>query len=175
MSRASQVSSPETSRRPLLSRLLLAAVSMTGVAVLARDEAPVFFPAGYRDWTVAKFKFVGPESPNYTAQGGMRHHFANGKALSSWGKFRDGSVIVDERVHAKLDSAGVWQEDGLAHVAVMRKDTRAHADTGGWYFNIFSAHDTAIGISTEQAKARCFDACHKAQEARDYVFSDPRR
>ena len=57
----------------------------------------------------------------------------------------------------------------------MRKDTRAHADTGGWYLNIFSAHDTAIGISTEQAKARCFDACHKAQEARDYVFSDPRR
>jgi Cytochrome P460 len=172
MSRASQKSGPETT---LLPRLVLVAMSMTGVGVLARDEAPVFFPVGYRDWTVAKFKFVGPGSPNYTAQGGMRHHFANGRALSSWGKFRDGSVIVDERVHARVDSAGVWQEDGLAHIAVMRKDARAYADTGGWYFNIFSAHDTAIGISKEQAKARCFDACHKAQEARDYVFSDPRR
>ena len=46
---------------------------------------------------------------------------------------------------------------------------------GGWYFNIFTTHDTAIGITSAQAKARCFDACHKAQEARDYVFSDPRR
>jgi hypothetical protein len=159
----------------LLPWLVLVAVSMAGVAVLANDEARVFFPVGYRDWTVAKFKFVGPESPNYTAQGGMRHHFANDKALASWGQFRDGSVIVDERVHARLDAAGVWQEDGLAHVAVMRKEAKAHADTGGWYFNIFSAHDTAIGITPAQAKARCFDACHKAQEARDYVFSDPRR
>ena len=73
----------------------------------------------------------------------MRHHFANDKALASWGRFRDGSVIVDERVHARLDSLGVWQEDGLAHVAVMRKDAKAHADTGGWYFNIFTTHDTA--------------------------------
>jgi len=159
----------------LLPWLVLVAVSMAGVAVLAKEEGPVFFPVGYREWTVAKFKFVGPESPIYTAQGGMRHHFANDKALASWGHFRDGSVIVDERVHVRLDAAGVWQEDGLAHVAVMRKETKAHADTGGWYFNIFSAHDTAIGITPVQAKARCFDACHKAQEARDYVFSDPRR
>jgi len=30
-------------------------------------------------------------------------------------------------------------------------------------------------VRVADAKARCFDACHKAQEARDYVFSDPRR
>jgi hypothetical protein len=105
----------------------------------------------------------------------MRHHFANALALNSWGRFRDGSVIVDERVHASLNDQGVWQEGGLAHVAVMRKDSKRHADTGGWYFNVFSAHDTALGITPAQAKARCFDACHKSQEARDYVFSDPRR
>ena len=33
---------------------------------------------------------------------------------------------------------------------------------GGCYFNIFSAHGMAIGITP-------------VQEARDYVFSDPRR
>ena len=150
-------------------------ISIFTVLAAASSADKVFFPSGYREWTVAKFKFVGPESPNYSAQGGMRHHFANDKALASWGRFRDGSVIVDERVHARLDSLGVWQEDGLAHVAVMRKDAKVHADTGGWYFNIFTTHDTAIGITQAQAKTRCFDACHKAQEARDYVFSDPRR
>jgi hypothetical protein len=39
---------------------------------------------------------------------------------------------------------------------------------------VFSANDTAVGLTPAQAKAACFDACHKAQEARDYVFSDPR-
>jgi hypothetical protein len=33
---------------------------------------------------------------------------------------------------------------------------------GGWHFNISSTHVTAIGITP-------------VQEARDYVFSDPRR
>ena len=176
MSRVSQKSRPETRHRTtLLPCLALLLLSIAGVAVLASDGAPIFFPSGYREWTVAKFKFVGPESPNYIAQGGMRHHFANEQALASWGKFADGSVIVDERVHARLDDQGVWQENGLAHVAVMRKDAKAHADTGGWYFNIFTSNDMAIGITPAQAKTRCFDACHKAQEARDYVFSDPRR
>ena len=51
----------------------------------------------------------------------------------------------------------------------------AHGNTGGWYFNSFTANDATQGLTPEQAKARCFDACHKAQEARAFVFSDPRR
>jgi hypothetical protein len=138
-------------------------------------EAGVYFPTGYRAWTITKFKVIGPESGRFETQGGMRHHYANETALASWGHFSDGAVLVDERVHAKLDDQKIWQEDGLVHVAVMRKDSKRHPDTGGWYFNVFSAHDTVTGITPQQAKARCFEACHKAQEARDFVFSDPRR
>jgi hypothetical protein len=123
---------------------------------------------------VAKFKLVGPQSPNYDRQGGFRHHFANDVALASWGRFADGSVIVDERVHATLDDGGVWLAGELAHVAVMRKDGR-FADTGGWYFNLFRDADTRTGLTREQAKQACFDACHRNVAARDYVFSDPRR
>jgi hypothetical protein len=147
--------------------LLLAALSVVSTAVLAGAAATAYFPAGYREWTVAKFKFE--------SKGALRHHYANPQALASWGKFDDGSVIVDEKLHAKLGDDGTWREDGIAHVAVMRKDAKAYADTGGWYFNVFTANDTAVGMTPEQAKTRCFDACHKAQEARDYVFSDPRR
>jgi hypothetical protein len=145
-----------------------------GVAPAAGDGTP-YYPEGYRAWTVARFKFIGPENPGWETQGGLRHHFANEVALASWGRFRDGSVIVDERVHTRLDDKRVWREAGIAHVAVMRKDAAGHADTGGWYFNFFPEGDTQQGITREQARARCFDACHKAQEARDYVFSDPRR
>jgi hypothetical protein len=157
------------SMKALLSRQAIVAVfiCLAGVAAFAESSSGVFFPAGYREWTVAKFKFE--------SKGALRHHYANPQALASWGKFADGSIIVDEKLHAKLGEDGVWREDGVAHVAVMRKDAKGHADTGGWYFNFFTADDTTVGMTPDQAKARCFDACHKAQEARDYVFSDPRR
>jgi len=151
-----------------------ALAGVVAIAAAAKSPDSVYFPEGYRQWTVAKFKLVGPDNPNYEKQGGFRHHFANDRALESWGKFRDGSVIVDERVLATVDAHGVWQAGPLGHVAVMRKDRKNFAATGGWYFNVFSANDTAVGLAPAQAKAACFDACHKAQEARDFVFSDPR-
>ena len=138
-----------------------------GAMAIAADESGPRFPDSYRQWTVAKFRFE--------SKGALRYHYANPQAFASWGKFSDGSIIVDEKVHAKLGDDGTWREEGIAHVAVMRKDPMAHADTGGWYFNFFAENDRSKGLTPEQAKARCFDACHKAQEARDYVFSDPRR
>ena len=140
---------------------------LVAVAAFAGSPDGAFFPSGYREWTVAKFKFE--------SKGALRHHYANPQALASWGKFGDGSIIVDEKLHAKLGDDGVWREDGVVHVAVMRKDANAYPETGGWYFNFFTENDTAVGITPELAKARCFEACHKGQEARDYVFSDPRR
>ena len=56
----------------------------------------------------------------------------------------------------------------------MRKDA-GFADTGGWYFNLFRDADTTTGLTREQAKQACFDACHRNVAARDYVFSEPRR
>jgi hypothetical protein len=158
-----------TSQKPKHKTTLAVVIATLGFGAmaLAAAEDGVFFPAGYRAWTVAKFRFE--------SKGALRYHYANPQALASWGKFSDGSIIVDEKVHAKLGDDGTWREEGIAHVAVMRKDTKAHADTGGWYFNFFTANDTVQGLTPEQAKTRCFDACHKAQEAREYVFSDPRR
>ncbi|MEJ0085505.1 MAG: cytochrome P460 family protein [Pseudomonadota bacterium] len=155
--------------------IALAIAGVLAAVAVARTPDNVYFPQGYRDWQVVKFKLIGPGNPNYERQGGFRHHFANPTALGSWGHFRDGSVIVDERVLAAPDEHGVWQAGLLGHVAVMRKDRKHFADTGGWYFNVFSSNDTAIGLTPAQAKAACFDACHKAQAARDFVFSDPRR
>ncbi|HEX6636451.1 MAG TPA: cytochrome P460 family protein [Steroidobacteraceae bacterium] len=152
--------------RACLALLLLAA------AFAFAGEKGTYFPQGYREWPVVKFKFIGPEHPDWAAQGGLRSHFANEAARASWGRFREGSVIVDERLHTRLNERKVWEADGIAHVAVMRKDAR-FADTGGWYFDFFPGGGTA-GMPREQAKARCFDACHGTQEARDYVFSDPR-
>jgi hypothetical protein len=152
----------------------LALPVLGGVLALAQDAPSPDYPAGYREWRVAKFKLIGPGHPNYEKQGGFRHHYANELALASWGHFADGSVIVDERVHAK-NEGGTWQEADLAHVAVMRKDATRFADTGGWAFNVFRDGNAQTGITRAQAKQACFDACHRNVAARDYVFSDPRR
>jgi hypothetical protein len=55
---------------------------------------------------------------------------------------------------------------GQVMVAVMRKQGQAHADIGGWHFNFSKGTDTSPGITPDEARA---------QEARDFVFSDPRR
>jgi hypothetical protein len=102
-----------------------ASVLVPAAGVPAAPDSHPWYPQGYRQWTVARFKFVSPGSPNYESRGGFRHHHANDIALGSWGKFSDGAA--------------------------------------------------SPGITPDQAKARCFDACHKAQEARDFVSSDPRR
>jgi len=162
------------SGRAIARRFCLALLALAGTLALADESAAAYYPDGYRAWRVAKFKLMGPGHPNYEKQGGFRHHFANDVALASWGHFSDGAVIVDERVHAKLEG-GIWQEADLAHVAVMRKDAAHFADTGGWYFNLFRDGDTKTGLTRDQAKRACFDACHENVATRDFVFSDPRR
>lgn len=152
----------------------LALLALAGALAAAADASAPYFPDGYRAWRVTKFKLIGPDHPNYEQQGGFRHHYANDVALASWGHFTDGAMIVDERVHAKLDG-GIWQEADLAHVAIMRKDAARFPDTGGWYFNLFRGGDTQTGLTPSQAKQACFDACHRNVATRDFVFSDARR
>jgi hypothetical protein len=135
-------------------------------------DSNVHYPGHYRDWAFAKAKLI----PTGAGQPGFRHHYANRKAARSWGTgiFDEGSVIVDERVEAVLNAGGVWVEGKVLHVAVMKKDHR-YRDTGGWAFNIFTGDDRTVGLTPEQAKAACFEPCHKSRADRDFVFSDYRR
>ena len=138
--------------------------------------ATAYFPHGYRAWQVAKFKFVGPQSPNYGSQGGFRHHFANDIAFASWGQFADGAVIVDERAHSKLNAQGVWEDAGLAHVAVMRKDPAHEAATGGWYFNVFrDAERHHPGSPARAGQGGVFRRLSREGGGSRFLFSDPRR
>jgi hypothetical protein len=124
---------------------------------------------------MTRFHLRGPKSSNYGVQGGFRHCCTNDIALWSWGRFRDAAVIVDEREHTRLNAQKAWEEGDVAHMAMMRKDSAHYPDTGGWYFNIFMGSHTTSGLTASEARQRCFEACHRAQEARDFVFIEPRR
>src|SRR5215510_181727 len=94
----------------------LATLALIACATLAAEGGNPYYPEGYRQWTVAKTKFIGPENPQWEQMGGLRLHFANDIALASWGRFRDGAVIVDERMHTGLNERKVWEQTGIAHV-----------------------------------------------------------
>lgn len=145
--------------------------SATYVAAEVQESAAIPYPSEYRTWVMVKSYLITPESKLFKARGGFHHFYANDKALEGYrtGKFPEGSVIVDEGVHAK-DDGGTTIEAALRSVEVMHKDTRYQA-TGGWGYERFEG-DSTTG-SGGKVQAACF-ACHAKAQTRDYVFSSSR-
>src|SRR3954451_6435388 len=86
-----------------MKRLFLTVAFAVAAAVQGADQAVVPYPSGFRGWQHVKSIVVGPESPSFANRGGIHHYYANDKAAEGYrtGKFRDGSVIVDEGVFTK--------------------------------------------------------------------------
>jgi hypothetical protein len=152
-------------RLPVLIAAGLAAVTS---AVLTSSHT-IPFPDDYREWTHVKTTLVGPESPSFDSNGGYHHFYANAKAMEGYrtGTFPDGSILVDDGLKA-VEKAGVMTEGGRRRLAVMVKDSRAFATSGGWGFELFPG-DSRRGALSISDKAACL-ACH--QRARtDLVYS----
>lgn len=141
---------------------------------LADAGAAVPFPVDYRNWAVTRSIVVGPESKAFAANGGFHHYYANAPAIEGFrtGKFTDGSIIVDERLQTESHEGSTLGGKRIS-VAVMMKDGRRYAETGGWGFDVFPEDSRTMG-ATAQVKAACY-ACHSKQKERDFVFSEFRK
>ncbi|MGH9855905.1 MAG: cytochrome P460 family protein [Blastocatellia bacterium] len=130
----------------------------------------VEYPQGYRNWTHVISSLIGPQSPFYEQSGGFHNFYANEKAMEGYrtGKFPDGSVIVDERNKAP-EQYGVTRVGDRIGVAVMVKDSRRYAETGGWGYEVFRGENQP-GILNSQVRATCY-TCHAKQKERDFVFT----
>jgi len=150
----------------------------TGVAgsvyLLADSAAAVPYPADFRSWAVTKSVVVGPESKGFATNGGFHHYYANPTAVEGFrtGKFPEGSIIVDERLQSE-DRDGRTLEGKRLSLAVMMKDARRYAETGGWGFDSFAGDDRSAGAPAA-VRAACY-ACHAKQKDRDFVFSELRK
>ncbi len=105
----------------------------------------------------------------------MRHVYANDKALEGYdaGRYADGSIIVFDLLETQTKE-GLTTEGSRRYIAVMHKESKRFAETGGWGFEVFrkdSRTDRAIGQS---AKTKCFD-CHASQKDKDFVFGSFRK
>ena len=146
--------------------LVAAGSYLGGHVALFAGEATSAYPKGYRTWAHVKSTLIGPQAPGFASNGGLHHFYANEQGLEGYrtGKFPDGAVLVDDLLEVKDNDAGVTSEGARRRLAVMTKDSRTQAATGGWSFEVFRG-DSQEPTLTSEARAACF-ACHaKSQES----------
>jgi cytochrome P460 len=156
--------------------VLAALVSIAGVAnISGRPDSYGAASLDYRRWTHVKSAVIDPKSPTAGRFGGIHHIYANDKAMEGYrtGQFPDGSVIVFDQLETR-ENAGTTQEGSRKFIDVMTKDSKRHADTGGWEFEEFTGDNHTDQVLTAQAKAGCF-GCHTRQREHDFVFSTFRK
>ncbi len=151
---------------PVASLLALA----FGLALAAEKGSLVAFPQGYRSWHHVKSMVLQPGHPLYEGFGGIHHVYANDKAKKGLetGSYPDGSVLVFDLFEAPVENNAI-SEGARKVLAVMEKNSKRFAETGGWGFEAFGGGDPNKRIVTN-AKEQCF-TCHESQKNKDYVFS----
>jgi hypothetical protein len=163
----------------------VAAVTVAGVVVwiappsLGQEEAKQIIvttvPPGYRDW---KFISVAHEAGELND---IRVVIGNDKAIEAYraGKpFPEGTIIgrvAWKMVPSEENNKTFGQAQSFVpgdapdwYLQFMEKDTKKYAATGGWGYSNFDKD--LKPLTDEKMMYSCF-SCHKAVEARDYIFT----
>lgn len=141
----------------------------------AAFAADVPYPAGYRDWNHVKSMVIEKGHPLFDSFGGIHHIYANAKAIQGYktGRWPDGAVIVFDLLDAKHDGGAVTEASRKV-TGVMHRDSKKFSETGGWGYEGFAGDSTTQRAVGGKAKTACH-ACHQAQRARGFVFSELRK
>lgn len=151
------------------------------IAVMAQQKpkvsVPTELPKDWRDWTHIKTGVIySDKHPLFEAFGGIHHIYANKVAAEAYKeahrkgekkKFPDGSVIVFVLYEAK-DEGGMFVAGTKKVVAIMVKDSKQYAATGGWGWQAWTAEEKPLVNAPGE---QCF-TCHKPMRENDYVFSE---
>jgi len=153
-------------------RLLSATVAMLAIVSVSADSADALKPpVGYRQWFHVNTMIVDKASPLFAALGGMHIVHVNSvgePALKTGGPYPDGTMfLTDLHDFAVID--GSYVEGALKGLALMEKDSKKYAATGGWGFQFWAGGDPNRPAVTDAAK-QCFE-CHQPKKDQDYVYS----
>ena len=153
-------------------RLLTAAVGMlTIVSVSAESADDLKPPASFRHWFFVNTMVIDKESPLFAAMGGMHNVYINSTgeaALKKGGPYPDKTVFLID-LHEFTISDGSYVEGPRKLTAVMLKDKKEYASTGGWGWQAWAGGDPTKPLVTDATK-QCFE-CHQARKDQDYVYS----
>jgi len=159
----------------LHSRVLFLVAGAAGIVLSvasgqAPKKAPTPFPTGYRHWTLVKTMVIyGNQHPLFNQFGGLHNVYVNdlGMASLKQGKaYPDGTVFVFDLFDIR-SAQGAIETRGRKFVAVMKKNAKLNASTGGWGWEVFQGDEQKGSL---QDPKPCFD-CHASQKRVDYVFS----
>ncbi len=146
-----------------------AALVMTSIAAEPADDIKP--PSGYRNWFHVNTMIVDKASPLFETLGGMHNVHVNSvgeAALKKGGPYPDRTVFVTD-LHEFTVSDGSFVMGNRKGLAVMVKDAKKYAATGGWGFQFFDEGDSKKPVVTDAVK-QCFE-CHTPKKNQDYVYS----
>jgi hypothetical protein len=162
---------------------------LSGNAFPAPDKYTVKVPdglalsevKGYESWEVVSTSHAGPgeamsgsETLNViVANPAMIKAYATG--VPGNGKpFPDGAKAVKIQFIPKKSAEAPFNvqiPDKLKDVAVMVKDSKRFADSGGWGYGLFNYDSATDGFTPGGTGAKCGAACHTVVKAKDFVFT----
>lgn len=148
--------------------VVLAIASLGATATADTKLSP---PRGYRLWFHVNSAIVDKSSPNFATIGGFHSVYLSPGSvamLKNERPYPDGTVYVDD-VHEATLTDGTYAEGERKATAVMVRNAKKFAATGGWGFQAWLGGDPKKPIVTDPAK-QCF-ACHEARKDHQYVFS----
>lgn len=127
----------------------------------------------YRQWTHVKSMVIFDEKhPLFKSFGGIHHIYVNAlgvRASQTRGHYPDGSQLVFVLYEA-VNEQGAYVAGKKKVEAIMVKDRRRFAQTGGWGFQAFDPETRKPLIKNADVASACFN-CHAGQKEHDYVFS----
>ena len=153
-----------------LAGIAMAAAVLALTSVAAQPADDIKAPTGYRNWFHVNTMIIDKGSPLFADLGGMHNVYINSvglPALKKGGPYPDRTVFVTD-LHEFSIADGSYVMGKLKGIAVMVKDAKKYAATGGWGFQVF-AGDPKKPIVTDAVK-QCFE-CHAPQKNQDYVYS----
>ncbi len=151
---------------------LFCAALLTAMTPFGSESADgIKLPVGYRSWFHVNTSVVDKASPLFETLGGMHNIYVNSRgqpALKKGAPYPDKTVFISD-VHEFTVSDGTYVEGPRKALAIMVKDQKKYASTGGWGFQLWAGGDPKKAVVTDPAK-QCFE-CHQPKKDQDYVYS----
>ncbi|CUU35051.1 MAG: cytochrome P460 family protein [Armatimonadetes bacterium] len=150
---------------------LLGLLLFVAIAQQAKAPVPTRLPDGWRNWThITTGVIYSEKHPLFGAFGGVHHIYANAPATKAYRenakKYPDGSQIVFVLYEAK-DENGMYVAGKRKVTALMVKDSKRYARSGGWGWQAWDASGKPIVTDPVQ---QC-QGCHAGSPNRDLVIS----
>ena len=140
-------------------------------APATRASADLRPPTGYRTWFHVNSAVVDSASGLFKALGGLHNIYLNAvgqPALASGGPYPAGATFVDD-IHALSVSDHIYTPGARIGLAVMVRDPKEYAATGGWGFQLWAGGDSTKPLVTN-AVTQCYN-CHTQRKDNQFVFS----